>query len=131
MHVRIQPKDVYEPVKGLYTQVIACVEGPRFEIAGTLPYLPDGSLEPELVQQCIVMMENLRASLESVDLVPSDVVRIQVYTTRMDEFLKKAIGIVFGFFGDERPTSTLVEISRLANPAVLIEMDASAVRAPR
>lgn len=128
MHNRIQPEDVYEPVKGLYSQVIACADGPRFEIAGTLPYHPDGSLDPELEKQCTVMMANLHRSLESADLVPSDVVRIQVYTGRMDEFLRVGINTVFGFFGDDRPTSTLVEVNRLANPAILVEMDASAIR---
>lgn len=136
MHQRIQPAGVFEPVTGLYAQVVACDDGPRFEIAGTLPYRPTDDTSRErlpsgLREQCEVMMDNIQRSLDSVDLLRSDVVRIRVFTTRMDEFLRDGLQTVFGFFGDHRPTSTLVEVSRLANPAVLVEMDATAVRAPR
>jgi 2-iminobutanoate/2-iminopropanoate deaminase len=127
MHGRIQPDTVYQPVKGLYAQVIAVAEGARFEVAGTLPYHPDGGLDEDLAAQAVVMMDNLGKSLASVGAEPSDVVRIRVYTTRMDEFLRTALDTVFGWFGDTRPTSTLVEVSRLANAKVLVEMDASAV----
>lgn len=129
MHRRVQPPDVFEPVKGLYTQVVAVAEGPRYEIAGTLPYHLDGTLDGPLAVQAQVVMDNLERSLASVGLVRSDIVRIQVYTTRMDEFLHTALDTVFGWFGDDRPASTLVEVSRLANPEVLVEIDASAVRA--
>ncbi|MFC7494358.1 MULTISPECIES: RidA family protein [unclassified Nocardioides] len=128
-HQRIQPADVFEPVTGLYSQVIAIADGPRFEIAGTLPYHSDGSLDEDLSTQAAVVMDNLGRSLDAADLRRTDVVRIQIYTTRMDEFLRTALETVFGWFGDERPTSTLLEVSRLANPKVLVEIDASAVRA--
>lgn len=132
MHRRIQPTGVFEPVAGLYSQVIAVSDGPRFEIAGTLPYGSNGELDPGLLEQSAVMMQNLTRSLESAGLERSDVVRIRVFTTQMDEFLRGgSMETVFGYFGTERPTSTLVEVSRLANPAILIEMDASAVKAER
>lgn len=131
MHQRIQPGDVFEPVAGLYAQVIAVAEGQRFEIAGTLPYHADGGLDEDLATQAEVVMLNLGRSLAAAGLERSDVVRIQVYTTRMDEFLRTALDTVFGWFGDARPTSTLVEVGRLANPKVLVEIDASAVRAAR
>lgn len=130
MHTRIQPPDVYEPVKGLYSQVIACSPGQHFEIAGTLPYHEDGSLEPAILEQTIVMMENFRRTLVAADLVPSDVVRIQVCTPRMDDFLTKgAMKVITEFFGEGQPTLTLLEVSRFANVDVLIQMDATAVRA--
>lgn len=128
-HERIQPPDVFEPVAGLYSQVIAVADGPRYEIAGTLPYHSDGGLDEDLATQASVVMDNLGRSLAAAGLQRSDVVRIQVYTTRMDEFLQTALTTVFGWFGETRPTSTLVEVGRLANPKVLVEIDASAVRA--
>lgn len=129
-HERIQPDGVFEPVKGLYTQVVAVADGPRYEVAGTLPYHADGGLDPDLATQAKVVMENLGRSLATVGLGPEHVVRIQVYTTRMDEFLATALETVFGWFGATRPASTLVEVSRLANPAILVEIDASAVGDP-
>lgn len=127
MHQRIQPPGVFEPVAGLYSQVIAVADGPRYEVAGTLPYHPDGGLDADLATQAGVMMANLGRSLSAVGLAAEHVVRIRVYTTRMDEFLRTALDVVFGWFGDTRPTSTLVEVGRLANPNILVEMDASAV----
>lgn len=131
MHDRIQPEDAFEPVSGLYSQVIAVAEGPRYEIAGTLPYHPDGALDQDLAAQCEVMMANLGRSLESAGLERTDVVRIRIFTTRMDALLRDALELVFGWFGPLRPTSTLVEVTRLANPHVQVEIDAEAVRAPR
>lgn len=131
MHQRVQPDDVFEPVKGLYSQVIACADGPRYEIAGTLPYYLDGSLDEGLAEQSAVVMENLGRSLAAVGLERSDVVRINIFTTDMDGFLKTSLDVVFGWFGDHRPTSTLVEITRLANPKILVEIEAVAIKAPR
>jgi len=129
MHERVQPDDVFEPVRGLYSQVIACAEGPRYEIAGTLPYHLDGSLDDGLAEQSAVVMDNLGRSLVAVGLERSDVVRINIFTTEMDDFLKTSLDVVFGWFGDHRPTSTLVEITRLANPKILVEIEAVAIAA--
>ena len=44
----------------------------------------------------------------------------------MDAFLREGLSIVFGHFGKTRPTSTLVQVVRLANPKMLVEIDATA-----
>lgn len=127
MHKRVQPPDVFEPVPGLYSQVIACAPGERFEIAGTLPYYLDGTFDEGLAEQSVVVMDNLGRSLASVGLERSDIVRINIFTTSMDDFLKTSLDVVFGWFGDHRPTSTLVEVGRLANPKILVEIEAVAI----
>ncbi|MGB3376516.1 MAG: Rid family hydrolase [Microbacterium sp.] len=131
MHERILPTDVFEPVPGLYTQLIACQAGDRFEIAGTLPYHQDGSLDPDLATQSAVVMENIGRTLASAGLERSDIVRINIFTIDMDGFLRTSLDTVFGWFGAHRPTSTLVEIRRLANPNILVEIEAVAIRAER
>lgn len=128
MHERIMPADVFEPVSGLYTQLIACRTGQQFEIAGTLPYHPDGSLDEALDVQSTVVMENIGRTLAAAGLERSDVVRINIFTTDMDGFLKTCLDVVFGWFGEHRPTSTLVEIRRLANPNIHVEIEAVAVK---
>ncbi|MFC0105490.1 RidA family protein [Kibdelosporangium aridum] len=57
----------------------------------------------------------------------SHVVRINIFTTDMDGFLRDALDVCFGWFGNTRPASTLVEVSRLANPKVLVEIEAVAI----
>lgn len=74
-------------------------------------------------------MKNLGISLEAVGLTPAHVVRINIFTTDVDEFLAKATDIVFGWFGDTRPASTLVQTPRLANPKHRVEIEAVAVEA--
>ncbi len=126
VHERIQPEGVFEPVKGLYSQIIVTEAAKRYEIAGTLAYDADGNLPDGLADQCRNVMENIDISLKAVGLTPANVIRMRIYTLDMDAFLKEAIGIVFGYFGDTRPTSTLVEIKRLANPRMLVEIDLTA-----
>lgn len=128
-HERTLPGGIHEPVKGLYAQLIKVREGDRYEIAGTLPYHPDGSLDAAMSDQARVIMENIDRCLRSADLIPSDVTRMRIYTLGMDEFLRNgSMDVVFSYFGDERPTSTLVQVDRLANPFVLLEIDLTAVR---
>ena len=126
MHKVVQPEGVFEPVKGLYSQVIVTESAARYEIAGTLAYDADGKLPDSLADQCRNVMHNIDLSLKAVDLTPANVVRMRIYTLDMDAFLKEGLNIVFGYFGDSRPTSTLVQITRLANPRMLVEIDLSA-----
>lgn len=126
MHRRTQPEGVFEPVPGLYSQVIETRSPVRYEIAGSLAYDANGKLPESLADQCRMVMRNIDLSLGAVGMTPANVVRMRIFTLDMDRFLKEAIDIVFGYFGDHRPTSTLVEISRLANPKMLVEIDLTA-----
>lgn len=126
MHKVVMPEGVFEPVKGLYSQVIETRSPVRYEIAGSLAYDANGQMPESLADQCRAVMRNIDLSLKSVGMTPANVIRMRIYTLDMDAFLKEGIGIVFGYFGDTRPTSTLVQIVRLANPRMLVEIDATA-----
>ncbi|MEU3979320.1 Rid family hydrolase [Streptomyces sp. NPDC026672] len=127
MHTRIQPDGVFEPVPGLYTQIVGFRDTLRYEIAGTVGYRPDGTLPDTMAEQAEQIMTNLGVSLAAVSLTPAHVVRINIFTTDMDGFLRDAMETVFGWFGDTRPASTLVETPRLANPRHRLEIEAVAV----
>ncbi len=130
-HRRRDIAGVHHPVPGLYSQVVACADGPRFEFSSILPYDEDGDLDGDIVVQAVVLVENIRRALVETDLLPTDVVRIQVQAANLDDFVTSgAIGQVFGFFGEERPAASIVQ-ARMVNPEVLIQVDLSAVRAPR
>lgn len=120
------PEGVYEPVKGLYSQVVTTKSSTRHEIAGSLAYDAEGRLPEALADQCREVMRNIGLSLKSVGMHPANVIRMRIYTLDMDAFLKECLPIVFGYFGDTRPASTLVQVTRLANPKMLVEIDATA-----
>ncbi len=126
VHKIVMPEGVFEPVKGLYSQVIETRSPVRYEIAGSLAYDADGQLPEGMAAQCQAVMRNIDLSLQAVGMTPANVVRMRIYTLDMDLFLKEGIGAVFGHFGETRPTSTLVQIVRLANPKMLVEIDATA-----
>ena len=72
-------------------------------------------------------MEEYRNLLAEFGAKPSDVVRINQYTTDLDRYLKEGIGEMEKFFCEYKPTSTLVEVKRLVFPEWLIEIEATAI----
>lgn len=71
-------------------------------------------------------LENVERALADAGAGVDDVVRTRMYVTDADDW--EAVGRAHGeFFGDVRPASTLVEVSRLVDPAMLVEIEAAAV----
>jgi len=54
-------------------------------------------------------------------------VRINIFSTDIDSYLMEGHQEVVGFFGDALPASTLVGVTRLADPRYLVEIQATAV----
>jgi|TARA_B100000959_G_scaffold257333_1_gene291371 enamine deaminase RidA (YjgF/YER057c/UK114 family) len=55
------------------------------------------------------------------------VVRINVYALDVDSYASEGVPKVIKFFGDTKPTSTTVQVSRLVHPDWLAENEATAV----
>ena len=70
--------------------------------------------------------ENIKAALEAAGAGLEDLVKTNTYITDMDAFFQ-CRDIRNDYFGPGFPTSTAVEISRLAEPDALIEIEAIAV----
>jgi enamine deaminase RidA (YjgF/YER057c/UK114 family) len=89
---------------------------------------PEGRLVggDDVAAQARQALENVRATLAAAGAGPQDVVKVTVYLTDVDD--RPLINPVRQeFFGDTRPASTLVEISRLAIPGAKVEIEAVAV----
>jgi len=82
----------------------------------------------EMGDQVKKAFENLGAVLQTTGLSAFDVVRINYYTTDVDELIAVLGPLASGFFGDNLPASTLLGVSRLAFPQLKIEIEATAAR---
>jgi 2-iminobutanoate/2-iminopropanoate deaminase len=76
----------------------------------------------EQTRQCI---RNMRTVLEAAGGTLDDIVSITVYTTDMRQF-KEIVAARTEFFIAKLPTSTIVEVNHLADPGLLIELQAIA-----
>jgi enamine deaminase RidA (YjgF/YER057c/UK114 family) len=84
----------------------------------------EGDMRAQLGQA----VENLEAVLRESDCELSDVVRLNYYTTDVDGFLAEQ-DVLLARLNEAgcRPASTILEVSRLALPPLLVELEATAV----
>jgi enamine deaminase RidA (YjgF/YER057c/UK114 family) len=84
--------------------------------------------ERDLRAQLSQALDNLEAVLQEGDCELSDVVRLNYYTTDIDGFFA-AQDVLLARLTEAgcRPASTLLEVSRLALPPLLVELEATAV----
>ena len=69
--------------------------------------------------------ENIKAALAAAGATLDDIVKTNTYVTDMDEFFKH-VDVRMEYFG-ALPTSTTVEVRRLAHPDLLVEIEVIAV----
>ncbi|MBV9668536.1 MAG: RidA family protein [Nitrososphaeraceae archaeon] len=76
--------------------------------------------------QTIQVIKNIQTALQAVGASLKDVVRTRMYVTDINNW--KKVGQAHAeFFKEIRPASTLVEVSRLINPEILVEMEVHAI----
>lgn len=77
-------------------------------------------------EQSVSALDIIQAALTEVDSGPVDVVRTVIYVTNIDDMLEvsRAHSAVFG---DVRPVSTLVEVTKLADPRMTVEIEVYAI----
>ena len=114
--------------KGIYHHYVR-VDNPKALIflSGQLARDADGNVVgagdmAEQTRQCI---RNMRTVLEAAGGSLEDIVSVVIYTTDMREF-QRITEARKEFFIDKLPTSTIVEVNHLADPALLIEIQAIA-----
>ena len=98
--------------------------------SGQTAIADDGSppTTPDMRQQVKKAFENLGAVLATAGMTAADVVRVNYYTTDVDELIIVLGTLASEFFGGNLPASTLLGVSRLAFPQLKIEIEATAAR---
>ncbi len=102
--------------------------GPHVHVSGTTATDDDGQVVGEGAPygQTRRAIENVETALSAADATLSDVVRTRLYVTDSDDW--EAVGRAHAeAFGDTPPATTLVEVAALVDPAMLVEVEATAL----
>jgi len=115
----------YEPVIGFSRAVRV---GDTVYVSGTVAWGDDGKPvgEGDVYAQAKQTIRNIEKALEQSGATLKDVVRTRLYLTDISRW--EEAGRAHGeTFGEIRPASSMIEVSRLADPWMLVEIEAVAV----
>jgi enamine deaminase RidA (YjgF/YER057c/UK114 family) len=129
---KVNPPGVAAPL-GHYSHVATVPPGTKLlYLAGQIGIRPDGSLPGSIEDQTIQAYENVRAILAAEGATPADIVFVKTYRTKrptdpgpMQDHRRRF------FQGTPPPPGTLVYVSELARPDILVEIEVVAAVSQR
>jgi enamine deaminase RidA (YjgF/YER057c/UK114 family) len=128
---QIQPEELFQrKLDGhpLYSAVVVATGKKMIFVAGTVSRNKNGEIvgAGDMRAQILQVAENLRISLKAAGASFKDLVKTTTYVTAIDEFFRHpdARAVIFS---ESYPTSTTVEVRRLAQPELMVEIEVVAM----